>query len=200
MFVSPLMRRLAVGFASAGLLTGCLAEPMIDARSPSSPPLEAPAPDGWTTVTQPGWMHADFPAAPRGFSREDRTHQGRYAWKGLNVQSPGAYVELRYVEYRDPKDVAEAKAGLPRKLESLPPGVHAQKIEPISVAGAEGMRLLADVDPKSSTNGAPFALIERTQWLWQGGRLFWMDCATPKEKVAICERFFASFTIEAPAP
>jgi hypothetical protein len=200
MLMLPFTRRLAVGFASGGLLTGCLPEPMIDARSPSSPPLSAPAPDGWTRVTQPGWMHVDFPASPQGFSRWDHTHQGRYAWKGLGVQIPGAYVELRYLEYRDPKDIAEAKAALPRKLENLPPGVHAEKIEPVSVAGAEGTRLLAEVDPKSSTNGAPFALLERTQWLWQGGRVFWMDCATPKEKIAICERFLASFTLESPTP
>ena len=200
MFVSRFTRRLVIGLASCGLLTGCAVEPLIDVRSPSSAPLSAPASDGWTTLTLPGWMHVDFPAAPQELSRWDRTHQGRYAWKGLHVQLPSAYVELRYVEFRDPKDIAEAKATLPRTLENLPPGVHAEKIEPVSLAGAEGTRLLAEVDPKSSTNGAPFALVERTQWLWQGGRLFWMDCATPKEKSAICERFLASFTLESPAP
>jgi hypothetical protein len=145
-------------------------------------------------------MHAEFPAPPKAVERWDLTHPGRYLWKGLVTQTGEGYVELRYVEFRDPKDVAEAKAALPEKWKTLPPGIHVDSVEPVSLGGGAGEKAHLRVDASSSTNGAPFPLVEQTQWVWQGGRLFWMDCATPVEKAANCDRFLASFTIEASPP
>jgi hypothetical protein len=183
-----------------GILPAGCAEPMIDAGPPASPEVVGPGADGWTRVTQPGWMHVEFPRPPRGLTRGDRTHQGQYTYRALVAQDADGFQELRMVEYRGPKDVAEARQGMHDKLRTPPAGVHVDKIDPVSLPGGEGEVATAHVDARSTTNGAPFPLVERTQVVWQGGRGFWMDCAVPVEKAANCERFLSSFTLESSSP
>ena len=190
------MREFVASLAVGSGFVGC-AEPMIDAGPPGTPQVASARADGWTLVTQPGWMHVDFPRPPRSFNKWDHTHQGQNLWRELVEQSSAdGFQELRMVEYRGVKDLAEAKGALPNKMSSPPPGVHVDKIEPVSIAGGEGELVSAHVDAKSSTNGAPFPLLERTEWIWHGGRGFWMDFAGPLEKWPICERFLGSFALD----
>ena len=128
----------------------------------------------------------------------DSTHRGRFHWKRLITQTNRWFVELRYVEFRDPRDIADAKASLPERLKAPPAGTHVDEIEAFSLSGAEGQRAHLHVDASSSNNHAPIPLVEQTQWLLRGGRLFWVDCSTPVGKAAICDRFFASFSIAEP--
>jgi hypothetical protein len=199
MFRLPRTLRLAAYLSNSVLVAGC-AEPMIDAGPPSSAEAVTAGPDGWTVVTQPGWMHVAFPQPPKSFNRWDHTHQGQYTYRELVDQSADGFQELRMVEYRGAKDIAEARAGLHQKMAMPPPGVHLEKMEPVSIGGAEGETMTAHVDAKSATNGAPFPLVERIEVVWQGGRAFWMDCAVPVEKAANCERFLSSFTLESATP
>jgi hypothetical protein len=199
MFGPSCTLRLASYISASVLLAGC-AEPMIDAGPPSSPEAVATGADGSTVVTQAGWMHVAFPQPPKSFNRWDHTHQGQYTYRELVEQSADGFQELRMVEYRSAKDIAEAKQGLHQKMAVPPPGVHLEKMAPLSIAGAEGETMTAHVDAKSSTNGAPFPLVERIEVVWQGGRAFWMDCAVPVEKAANCERFLSSFTLESGTP
>jgi hypothetical protein len=178
---------------------GCTpAEPaMIRASAPAGPLAVGTPADGWATIREPGWFHAEFPGPPRASFEWDKTHQGKYRYKNLVAQAGGALLTVHYVEYLDPKDLEEARTTIhERFVRPLPNGIHVVSTAPATLGSASGEQMLARVDPSSETNAAAIPLDERVVFVAKQGRVFQIQCAAPKQTYATCERFFASFEIE----
>jgi hypothetical protein len=178
-------------------LAGCGAA-TIPAVAPSGGLVVDHVAGGWATVREPGWFHADFPGPPRVSLEADQTHQGHYRYKQVVAQAGGAMLSVHYVEYGDPRDLEEARTTLHERLSHpVQQGIHVVATSPVTLGSATGDQMQARVDPSSETNAATVPLDERVLLVFQQHRLYQIQCAAPTETFATCERFLASFQVEA---
>jgi len=171
------------------------------ARAPSAPPTMTASADGWTIVTEPGWMHVDLPARPRIAFMPDRTHRGTYRHKDLHARTPKVEVMVSYVEYDDARDIAEASAAsapdaLIGRWGRQAPGFHVESVAPFALGQAAGHEFRLRLDANSAANHASFAAIDVIRILWVRGRYYKLDCAAPANEWTTCQRVLDSFALD----
>jgi hypothetical protein len=170
---------------------------MIPATAPAGPLEVGTSAEGWASIREPGWFHAEFPRPPRATLEWDKTHQGRYRYKSLVAQTENALLTVHYVEYGNPDDLEEARTTMHERLRHpQSTGIHVVSTSTMTLGSASGDQMIARVDPNSETNAAAVPLDERVLFVAKHGRVYQIQCAAPTGAFATCERFFASFQIE----
>jgi hypothetical protein len=184
---------------AVALLSGACV-PRIDSHAPAEPlalTYDASG-GGWAHLSQPGWFSCDVPGRPSSAMTDDRAPAGVFSFKKIVLQTQTARFGINLVEFANPADVSDARSGVLEQYakKDAASGLRVTARNAIDVDGFHGDEIATEAAPGSSTNGAPYPVVSRLRVLVQGNRFYIVQCTSPAEHVADCERFFVSFHLE----